>query len=148
MFRGTFFHNLDDKARVAIPRKFREQLSGGKGETSVVVTKSYGGPRTLDVYAIDEWEKLESRIRERRQFDDTIRTFKRRYLHPAQELVLDGQGRILLPQDLRESISLTKEAVFTGDLEKFLIWSKEDWLKQKDADDNSETAPSPDDLGL
>src|SRR5207244_9585150 len=93
MFRGTFFHNLDDKARVAIPRKFREQLSGGKGETSVVVTKSYGGPRTLDVYAIDEWEQLESRIRERRQFDDTIRTFKRRYLPPAQELVPDGQGR-------------------------------------------------------
>src|SRR6185369_8309034 len=114
MFLGTFFHNLDDKARVAIPRKFREQLSGGKGETSVVVTRSYGaGPRTLDVYPIDEWEKLEARIRERR------------YLHPAQELVLDGQGRILLPQDLRDSISLTKEAVFTGDLEKFLIWSKD-----------------------
>ncbi len=149
MFRGTFFHNLDDKARVAIPRKFREQLSGGKGETSVVVTKSYGaGPRTLDVYPIDEWEKLEARIRERRQFDDTIRTFKRRYLHPAQELILDGQGRILLPQDLRDSISLTKEAVFTGDLEKFLIWSKDDWLQQKDADENSTTPPALDDLGL
>lgn len=148
MFRGTFFHNLDDKARVAIPRKFREQLSGGKGETSVVVTKSFGGPRTLDVYPIDEWERLEARIRERRQFDDTIRRFKRLYLHPAQELVLDGQGRILLPQDLRDAISLTKDAVFTGDLEKFLIWSKDDWLKQKNADETSETPPSLDELGL
>ena len=148
MFRGTFFHNLDDKARVAIPRKFREQLSGGKGETSVVVTKSFGGPRTLDVYPISEWEKLEGRIREQRQFQDTIRTFKRLYLHPAQELVLDGQGRILLPQDLRESISLTKEAVFTGDLEKFLIWSKEDWLKQKESDENAKESPSLDELGL
>jgi MraZ protein len=148
MFRGTFFHNLDDKARVAIPRKFREQLAGGKGETSVVVTRAYGGPRVLDVYPIDEWEKLEGRIRERRQFDDTIRTFKRLYLHPAQELVLDGQGRILLPQDLRESIGLSKEAVFTGDLEKFLIWSKEDWTRQKQSDESSPVPPPLDGLGF
>jgi MraZ protein len=148
MFRGTFFHSLDDKARVAIPRKFREQLSGGKGETSVVVTISFGGPRALDVYPISEWAKLEDRIRERRQFDEAIRTFKRRYFHPAQELVLDSQGRILLPQDLREAIALGKDAVFTGDLEKFLIWSKEDWQKQKDADDKGAMQASLDDLGL
>ena len=147
MFRGTFFHTLDDKARIAIPRKFREQLSGGKGETSVVVTISFGGPRTLDVYPVGEWEKLEERIRQMPRFQDNIRTFKRRYLHPAQELVLDGQGRVLLPQDLRDAIGLGKEAVFTGDLEKFLIWSKESWQSQKDVDDAAGDL-SVDDLGL
>ena len=149
MFRGTFFHSLDDKARVAIPRKFREQLPAGEGDARVVVTKSVGGgPRTLDVYPMSEWEKLEERIGKMPQFQDRTRTFKRLYLHPAQELVLDGQGRILLPQDLRAAISLTKEAVFTGDLEKFLIWSKDDWQQQKDADDSSGEPPSFDDFGI
>ena len=149
MFRGTFFHTLDDKARIAIPRKFREQLPADQGDPRVVVTKSVGGaPRTLDVYPMTEWAKLEERIRQMPQFQDRTRTFKRLYLHPAQELVLDSQGRILLPQNLRAAISLTREAVFTGDLEKFLIWSMEDWQKQQDADENDDAPPSFDDLGL
>lgn len=148
MFRGTFFHTLDDKARVAIPRKFREQLPPGEGDARVVVTRSVGGPRTLDVYPMKEWEKLEDRIRQMPQFQDRTRTFKRLYLHPAQELVLDSQGRILLPGDLRDAISLTKEAVFTGDLEKFLIWSKDDWSRQQAADAANPQPPSFDDFGI
>lgn len=148
MFRGTFFHTLDDKARVAIPRKFRELLPAAEGEAKVVVTRSVGGPRTLDVYPMAEWQALEDRIRKMPQFQDRTRTFKRLYLHPAQELVLDAQGRILLPQDLRESISLTKEAVFTGDLEKFLIWSRDDWQTQKQTDESAAEVPSFDDFGI
>lgn len=149
MFRGTFFHTLDDKGRVAIPRKFRELLPAGEGDARVVVTKSVGtGPRTLDVYPISEWEALEDRIRKMPQFQDRTRTFKRLYLHPAHELVLDAQGRILLPQELRSAISLTKEAVYTGDLEKFLIWSRDDWQRQKDTDESAGETPSFDDFGI
>jgi MraZ protein len=136
MFRGTFFHSLDDKARVAIPRKFRELLPADQGDPRVVVTQSVGkGPRTLDCYPMAAWQALEARISSMPQFEDRTRQFKRHYVHPAQELVLDAQGRILLPQDLRSYISLGKDAVFTGDLEKFLIWSKEAWQRQKDADE-------------
>jgi len=149
MFRGTFFHTLDDKARVAIPRKFRELLPGDQGDPRVVVTKSVGaGPRTLDVYPMAAWQGLEARISSMPQFKDRTRLFKRHYIHPAQELVLDAQGRVLLPQDLREYISLAKEAVFTGDLEKFLIWSKEDWQRQKTADESAGDTISFDDFGI
>ncbi|HEY2775966.1 MAG TPA: division/cell wall cluster transcriptional repressor MraZ [Candidatus Binatia bacterium] len=148
MFRGTFFHSLDDKARIAVPRKFREQLPNGPEEPRVVVTISLTqAPRTLDVYPVKEWEKLEDRIRGMAQFQSRTREFKRRYLHPAQELVLDAQGRILLPENLRDAISLEKEAVFTGDLEKFLIWSREAWQQQKEADDSS-AADAFDDFDL
>jgi MraZ protein len=82
------------------------------------------------------------------QFQDRTRTFKRLYLHPAHELVLDAQGRILLPQELRSAISLTKEAVYTGDLEKFLIWSRDDWQRQKDTDESAGETPSFDDFGI
>lgn len=149
MFRGTFFHTIDDKSRVAVPRKFRELLPAPGGDPRVVVTKSVGpGPRTLDVYPMAEWQALEDRIRQMPQFQDRTRTFKRLYLHPAQELILDAQGRILLPQDLRGAISLQKEAVFTGDLEKFLIWSKEDWDQQVDKDLNAGDPVSFDDFGI
>jgi MraZ protein len=148
MFRGTFFHSLDDKWRVAIPRKFREQLSPGVDEPRVVVTTSLGSPRTLDVYPVKEWEKLEDKIAGMPQFKQDTKRFKRLYLHPAQELTLDAQGRILLPQDLRDAVSLGKEAVFTGDLEKFLIWNKADWQKQKDADASDEASGSFDDFEL
>ncbi|MFN2427015.1 MAG: division/cell wall cluster transcriptional repressor MraZ [Candidatus Binatia bacterium] len=149
MFRGTFFHTLDDKARVAIPRKFRELLPVDQGDPRVVVTKSVGGgPRTLDVYPMAAWQALEARISSMPQFQDRTRTFKRHYVHPAQELVLDAQGRVLLPQDLRDYISLTKEAVFTGDLEKFLIWSKENWQHQKSADEAAGDSLSFDDFGI
>lgn len=149
MFRGTFFHSIDDKARIAVPRKFRDLLPGDQGDPRVVVTKSVGGgPRTLDVYPMAAWQGLEARISAMPQFQDRTRLFKRHYVHPAQELVLDSQGRILVPQDLREYISLTKEAVFTGDLEKFLIWSKEDWQRQKSADEAAGDSLSFDDFGI
>jgi MraZ protein len=150
MFRGTLFHTLDDKGRVAIPRKFRDILPAGEGEARVVVTKSAGPPpRTLDVYPMEEWHALEERIRQMPQFQERTRKFKRLYLHPAQELALDSQGRILLPQDLRSHIELGKDAVFTGDLEKFLIWSRSDWERQQSADQASaESAETLDDLGL
>jgi len=149
MFRGTFFHSLDDKARVAIPRKFRELLPADQGEPRVVVTTSTGGgPRTLDVYPMAAWKGLEARISSMPQFADRTRLFKRNYVHPAQELVLDAQGRILLPQNLREHISLQKDAVFTGDIEKFLIWSKESWQHQKTADEAAGDSISFDDFGI
>jgi MraZ protein len=150
MFRGTFFHTLDDKGRVAIPRKFRDALPAAESDARVVVTKSVGPPpRTLDVYPMEEWKALEERIRQMPQFQERTRKFKRRYLHPAQELTLDGQGRILLPNDLRSHIDLGKDAVFTGDLEKFLIWSREDWDRQQQQDQGSkEESESFDDLGL
>ncbi|HYB99622.1 MAG TPA: division/cell wall cluster transcriptional repressor MraZ [Candidatus Limnocylindrales bacterium] len=150
MFRGTFFHTLDDKGRVAIPRKFRDLLPAAEGEARVVVTKSAGpAPRTLDVYPMEEWKALEDRIRQMPQFQERTRKFKRLYLHPAQELTLDSQGRILLPHDLRSHIDLGKDAVFTGDLEKFLIWSRSDWEAQQNADQAAAAdGDSLDDLGL
>ncbi len=149
MFRGTFFHTLDEKGRVAIPRKFREPL-GSQSEVRVVVTRSVGaGPRTLDVYPMAEWQALEGRIRAMPQFQERTRRFKRLYLHPAQELILDGQSRILVTQDLRDAIGLTKDAVFTGDLEKFLIWNRESWQQQQLEDAKvADDGESFDDLGL
>lgn len=137
MFHGTFSHTLDDKGRVAIPRKFRELLPGGQGACRVIVTTSFGGdPNTLDLYTPEAWQDLEETFRAMNRFDEVTKTLKRMYLHPAQDLTLDAQGRILLPQDLRTHIDLQPrmDAVFTGDLDKILIWSRPTWERQRSAD--------------
>jgi MraZ protein len=139
MFRGTFFHTLDDKARVAVPRKYRDALIGSQGDTRVVITKSATrGARALDIYPVAEWHNLEARIRERPQFQTAIQRFKRKYIAPAQDLNLDAQGRIVVPADLREWIGLEKDAVFTGDLEKFLLWSKQEYERVAGVDESEE----------
>ncbi|MFT4571145.1 MAG: MraZ protein [Candidatus Binatia bacterium] len=149
MFRGTFFHALDEKARVAIPRKFREALIGSQGDTRVVITKSATrGARALDIYPIAEWQNLEARIRERPQFQSNIQQFKRKYIAPAQDLALDAQGRIVVPANLREWIDLGKEAVFTGDLEKFLLWSKNEYERVADDDGAGDDELSFEDLQI
>jgi MraZ protein len=150
MFRGTFFYSLDDKARLAIPKRYRELLpvDPGDREPQIVVTRSLGSPKTLHVYPVAEWKKLEDRIRAKSQFKKLTQEFKRRYLGPAHELTIDAQGRILIPQNLRDSIALTKEAVITGDLEKFLIWSREMYDRQQDVDDSTADEFSVDDLDL
>lgn len=149
MFRGTYFHTLDEKARVAVPRKFRDALAGTQGDTRVVITKSATrGAKALDIYPVAEWHNLEARIRERPQFQESIQRFKRKYIHPAQDLALDGQGRIVVPSNLREWIDLAKDAVFTGDLEKFQLWSKDEYERVSGADEHGDDELSFEDLQL
>jgi len=156
MFRGTFFHTLDEKGRVAIPRKFREALAGASGDPRIVITKTAArGLRYLDIHPMSGWELLEQRIGERPQFTPATQRFKRRYVHPAQDLSLDAQGRIVIPGDLRTWAELEKDLVFTGDLEKFLLWPLKEWQRVQSADNEADeqveelgAQGEPEELGL
>lgn len=148
MFYGTFHHTLDEKGRVAIPKDFRELL-GSQSNIQVYVTPSVGRPpKSLDVYPVDEWEALADRIRARPQLDDDTEFLKRRYLGKARKLALDSQGRIVIPPDLRERIGLVKDAVFTGGLQKFLLWSHDAWQQQEMEDDEVDDRQVYKKLGL
>ncbi len=130
MFRGTEYRNLDDKGRIAIPRKFRSLLLDKQGEGRIVVTKSLGKqPRCLEIYSALKWQALEEKLAEMPLFGDKTNALIGSYIHPAQDLALDVQGRVLLPQDLREHMGKGKETVFTGHLNKLLLWSKPEWEK-------------------
>jgi MraZ protein len=127
VFRGTFHHNIDDKGRVAIPARFREVLAR-EGSDCIVVTKAFHPKAVcLDVYSFAEWQALEERLAKKPAFSPQTITFKQVYLHPAQDLNVDKQGRILIPPDLRDYAKLKREVVSTGDLEKFQLWSIEEW---------------------
>ncbi len=157
MFLGTFFHNLDEKGRIAIPRKFRDTLASLQGDSvtsdiEVIVTRAYDRSDSwLDIFPISAWKDLDGKLRALDGFDKRVKRFKRLYVHPAQQLRLDRQGRIVIPPDLRAEIGLdpdgAKEAVFTGDSEKFLLWSQERWQQTRE-DDVAASDASDDCAGL
>jgi MraZ protein len=137
MFRGHFSHSVDDKGRVAIPARFREALAGLQAERLVVTKYGMRDARCLDVYPLSAWLKLEERLLAKNRFDPQMASFRNYYVSGAHECQLDAQGRILIPQLLRDYASLGREAMFTGDIDKFRIWDKEAWQRVFAADEHA-----------
>jgi len=120
MLLGTHTPKLDDKGRVILPAKFREELAGG-----VVVTR--GQERCLYVFSTAEFEKVHERIREAPLSNKQARDFLRMFLSGASAETPDGQNRITVPQHLRQYAGLEKELVVTGVGAHAEIWDAQAW---------------------
>ncbi|HEV8340496.1 MAG TPA: division/cell wall cluster transcriptional repressor MraZ [bacterium] len=119
MFRGEYHYTLDDKGRVVLPPKFRQDL----GE-AVIVTR--GMDDCIWVYPRQGWEAVEDKLR---TLPIARRGFQRFLLAAAQEVELDRQGRIILPEALREYAAIGREVVVVGLIQRLEIWSEERWKK-------------------
>ena len=137
MFRGHFSHSVDDKGRVAIPARFREALAGLQAERLVVTKYGMREEKCLDVYPLSAWLQLEERLLAKNRFDPQLASFRNYYVSGAHECQLDGQGRILVPQLLRDYASLGREVMFAGDIDKFRIWNMEAWQRVFAADEQT-----------
>lgn len=120
MFRGKFKHTLDEKGRLSLPSKFREVLRVKYGTEVLVITNM---PECLVVYPVSEWKKLEERLLNLPFGLKEAREFLRYFLGSAEECEPDKQGRILIPQSLREEIQIEREIVLLGMLTYFEIWN-------------------------
>lgn len=120
MFMGEFQHTIDTKGRLIVPSKLREQL----GE-KFVVTRGLDG--CLFGYPLNEWEKLEEKLNEMPLAKKDARTFVRFFYSAATECEIDKQGRINIPQTLRNHAGLTKNCVITGVANRIEIWDEEKW---------------------
>ena len=105
-FIGEYSHNLDEKGRMAVPAKFRSQLKGA------IITR--GLDRCLFVFNKKDWEILAQKIMSLPLTQANSRAFARLMLAGAMEAPLDRQGRILVPDYLRDYASLDKQSVITG----------------------------------
>jgi len=132
MFRGTYDHSIDDKGRVSVPARFREELQATRDERVVITNFVVLQARCLEVYPFAAWVQLEERLRTKPQFDQRVVNFLNYYMSAAHDCELDKQGRILLPPPLREYAGLKREIVFTSALDKFRIWDREAWHKVRD----------------
>ena len=123
MFLGQFQHNLDDKGRLMIPARFRELLAAGAFITQ-------GFDRCLMVMTDHYFRQVYDRISAMNLADPMARLLRRLILSNAYPIEIDKVGRILLPQNLRQSIMLESEAILAGQGEYFEVWNPAEWNAQ------------------
>ena len=134
MFIGEYRHTLDEKGRIAIPAKLRYSKVGE--DEYWVATKGFD--RCLFLYPRYEWERIVKKINERLSFTKKEdRSFLRMFISPATEQAVDRQGRIAIPQSLREYAGIQKEVVTLGAVNRIEIWSEESWNRYKEENEKS-----------
>lgn len=124
MFLGEFSHNLDDKGRLTIPAKFRDQLMPG-----LVVTRNPGGSCLL-VMPVDEWSRVAERVSALPLTDQRSALLRRALFSAAEDLKPDKQGRILISQRLREFARIDTEIVVAGMNTYLELWNPQLWQEQ------------------
>lgn len=123
MFRGRSLHSIDAKGRIRIPSRFREILRHHFDDRLILTNLD----RCLIAYPLAEWEKIEQKFAELSLVRQDVKAFQRFFISGATECGFDKQGRILIPQTLREQAQLDREAVLAGMVKSFEIWSKPLW---------------------
>lgn len=124
MFIGEYKHNLDEKGRIAVPRKFRKDLAKG-----AVVTR--GLDTSLFLFTKPEWNKLAEKLASLPLGQSNSRAFARLMLAGAMEVTIDKQGRVVLPEYLRKYAGLNKSVIVAGLYSRIEIWDSEKWEKYK-----------------
>lgn len=120
MFIGEYEHALDSKNRMIVPSKFREELG-----SKFILTKGLDG--CLYAYPLSEWSLLEEKLKKLPLTNKNARAFVRFFFSGANEMELDKQSRVLIPQSLLEYGEIKKEIVSIGVSNRLEIWSKEKW---------------------
>lgn len=141
MFMGEYNHTIDAKGRLIVPSRFREILGD-----AFVVTKGLDG--CLFVYDNEEWKLFEEKLRALPITNKEARQFVRFFLAGAAEVEVDKQGRILIPNVLREFAELTKDVVLVGVGSRIEIWGRERFEDAAAFDDMDEIAEHMAELGL
>jgi MraZ protein len=143
MFIGEFSHAVDVKGRMSMPAKFRENL----GE-SFFITK--GLDHCLFVFPESEWRLFEEKLKTLPLTNKNARAFVRMFFAGATEGSFDKQGRILVPQTLREHADIDKEVTVIGVGERIEIWSNTNWESYNDPENISydEIAEQMAELGI
>ena len=124
MFIGEYHHTIDEKGRVAIPVKFRKELFNG-----AVVTK--GLDACLFLYPLSEWESQAVQIAKLSITRSDNRAFNRHMLSGAMDIEMDKQGRVVIPDYLRQFGGINKKVVITGLYNRIEVWDAEKWEQYK-----------------
>ena len=135
MFRGITATTIDAKARITVPTKHRDEIKAACGG-QIVLTVDVDG--CLLIYPLPEWERFEADLRALPNVGKQVRRWHRIYLGHARPCEIDGQSRILLPQELRDFAKLKKNVCLVGQGNKFELWDEtrwhencEDWINQE-----------------
>ena len=138
---SKYNHTIDPKGRLSIPSKYREILGD-----EFVVSKGMDG--CLFVYANETWKEFEAKLAALPLVNRQARQLARFFLSGAQYVTVDKQGRILVPQDLRDFAGLEKDVVLSGMGSRIEVWSLEKWNEVNIQVDIDEISDGMGDMGL
>lgn len=129
-FTGTYRHTIDSKGRLIVPSRLRDQLE----QDQVVLTVWPDG--CISMWSGDGWRRLQDKLLAQRQSSPKSRAAVRQIASMAHADEVDKQGRITVPQNLRDHAQITRDVVVTGALDHGEIWSPERWqhVQSSDAD--------------
>ena len=125
MFYGEFEYKIDDKGRIPIPPKFRNELKDG-------VVLAPGIEKCITAYTVPEWKKLSASITSGPLTRSKIRKLNRALFSTAFSTKVDGQGRIAIPAPLKEYGDIIEDVVVAGANTYLEIWNKSSWEEEKD----------------
>ena len=128
MFVGKYNNSIDSKSRVIVPAKFRDELEG-----RCIIAKSLD--RCLTIYPLAQWEKfVEEKLEILPAGNPQARKLKRHFYSSAAECDVDKQGRLTIPQELKEYAGIEKELITVGSDKTIEVWSREHWEDELDPD--------------
>jgi MraZ protein len=127
MFRGGTPISLDNKGRLAVPARYRDELiSLCAGRLIITADPS----KCLLLYPQPVWEPIEQKLNALSSFNAQTRSLQRLLIGNASDVEMDGAGRILVPPPLRQFAGLSKDVVLVGQGSKFELWDDEKWNLQ------------------
>ncbi|MBE7027518.1 MAG: division/cell wall cluster transcriptional repressor MraZ [Ruminococcaceae bacterium] len=128
MFIGKFQHTFDDKGRIFMPAKFRDELAEG-------MVATIGIDKCIFIYTKEEFSRFREKLDGVSITNKEARKFSRFFYGFACECECDKQGRIMLTQELRNYAGIEKEAVVVGGSTKIEIWNADKWNEDNNLDD-------------
>ncbi len=124
MFYGEYLHSIDRKGRIILPAKFREAAKAHFIEKFFVTR---GLDKCLFMFSEEEWRTQESKFKAISFTKQQSRTFNRLYFSGAIEVIADKQGRVLIPQYLKDFAQIKKDVIIVGVSNRIEIWAKDKW---------------------
>ncbi|HET7757403.1 MAG TPA: division/cell wall cluster transcriptional repressor MraZ [Steroidobacteraceae bacterium] len=129
MFRGATKITLDDKGRMVMPTRYRDQIAAvAQGKLVVTVDRD----QCLLIYPLPEWEQIQAKLMSLPSLHPTARRLQRLMVGHATDLPLDGHGRVLLPPELREFAKLGRHGMLIGQGNRFELWDEGRWNERRD----------------
>ena len=127
MFVGTFEHSLDDKGRMVLPAAYRPRLAGGGYVAKL--------DACLGIWSTEDFAAVLARMDERVKAGAVERSVARSFAADAHEFAPDGQGRVVIPQRLRDFAGLSGDVDVNGAIDHLEIWDRDRWAEERQAGD-------------
>jgi len=127
MFRGNHITRVDEKGRLKLPAEFKRQIEEEYGGQFYITSRD---GKTAEIHPMKEWEKFEAKLAAIPSFNPAKKKLLKRLNYYGQTAEMDGQGRVLLPQVLREKAKLLAEVVVAGSEWHLEVSNKEDYDRE------------------